>query len=416
MSNCCSPNTTVFTGGPIKIEGTPPPGEPGAAQVILPFAAIPYPTVNTDTKHRVLQPILEAAVRTASNRLGSQTQKIAFSLLALARDGNHIYAGVNDDTMHYSASLLKVSAMYAAHELLASANRLAQKPPFPQNALAFFKSLINTFDPLIKAAARPEVIKASKDLAKKLPAFNSTPTYDTIFAVTGFGGGSSPTVTFTPEFLGKMTNMIVNSDDPDAGECIRRLSYSYINAASIKAGFYKPSLTQGIWLAGDYSNNANPYAFIRSDNDGQSAFVTTTRQIARLFALIQLKKLVHDQGTGFALGSSSMKMQDLLKNALKSWLILDWTRTNLEIRLFNVTQVKIGVGPLKSKQSVYSEGFIAKWGMGEEEEERKLRNHNLTGEFVVCWQNLRAAEISTHFNGVADVIETTFSRFLDLPI
>ena len=53
-------------------------------------------------------------------------QQVAFTLILMAKDGNHRYAGVLDDALCYSASLLKVGVMYAAYEYRAAANRFLQ--------------------------------------------------------------------------------------------------------------------------------------------------------------------------------------------------------------------------------------------------------------------------------------------------
>jgi hypothetical protein len=148
---------------------------------------------------------------------------------------------------------------------------------------------------------------------------------------------------------------------------------------------------------------------IDSVNDGKSAQATTSRQMARFFSLIQLEKLIDDS-------VSSEGMKELLHEANTidpSWLILDWSRSHEVSLPFKVVGVKVGVANLKPNTpplgpNVYSEGIIAKW----EGDATALTRHNLNGDIAVCWQNLRAGSISTHFEGIAEVIKKTVGNFV----
>src|SRR5205807_6797167 len=124
----------------------------------------------------------------------------------------------------------------------------------------------------------------------------------------------------------------------------------------------------GIWLGGDYSFGADPFLDFHLGGNVDLAEITTTLQISRLFALIQLKKLVSED--------SSWSMQLLLSNTNLSWLSL----VKPPITELDVSLRKVGIA-----NNVYSEGELLKW-----RNTTNFASHNLTGEVAACWQHLRA--------------------------
>lgn len=106
---------------------------------------------NTATNHTpitptfTLQQYLSKAYSKAlvANELGAQPADdstanlhVPISLYAHVRSGgNHFYAGIHDNEMHCSASLLKVAAMYAAFSLRAEARELAKAGGFANTKL-----------------------------------------------------------------------------------------------------------------------------------------------------------------------------------------------------------------------------------------------------------------------------------------
>jgi hypothetical protein len=398
---CSTTSPTTFTGGPINIVGTVPP--PGANQPLAPFAPVAYPTLDLDTIDTpLLQALTDAIAAVGAAGLGT-SQKVAFSILCFATNGHHRYAGVGDNTMHYSGSLLKVAAMYAAHELLAAANRLPQTPgPHRATPTAFYAGLVTAFDTQIRAESLPDVIAAAEALATKLPAFRATPSYEKIFTVTGTGTASAPSVDFSGDFTTQMRKMIEVSDNDAAGECVRRLSYTYVIAVHLKAGFLAAGPPRnGIWFAGDYTNGANPTARVNSDNDQLAAQVTTTKQMLRVFALIRLHKLVTQDG-------NDVRMNTLLglAAALGGWFHFG-PLSPPAVQPFDLVLSKIGRGPLKAGGETFSEAQVLKWtGAGMTTPAPATKG--LTGEFVVCWQNLHIAKIA----GMVDVFRRTYAKLL----
>lgn len=359
---------------------------------------------------------------------------VPISLFAHAKTGSaHHYAGVHDEEMHFSASLLKVAAMYAAFSLRAEARKLAATPGGFANATAFFTALKQKFN---SADAVPKIRNAG-------PAVGLEPRYADIISVTGFGGGGTLTVEFAPSFyhsasedhdlfqdyedvrvaeglgedadgnpienavslaafnkISHMYRMIVPSNNHSAGECIRRLGYAYINVKLMNHGLYNPSSSspRGIWLAGDFRGGIR--VEVDSSNDGEVAVATTSFQMARFFSLIQSRKLIDED--------SSKDMKALLKEAHgvdSAWISREGSR------LFKFEGVKVGLANLKPNTppkgpDVFSEGVLLKW-----KNEAEL-THNLNGGIAVCWQNLRRDAIDTAWLAIAEMIEKTFSNFL----
>jgi hypothetical protein len=418
MCSSSSP-PTKFSGGPIQIVGTVGPPDPKSPQPLTPFAATAYPSPDF-TKDTKLQAALESARTEMATQLGPHP--VAFSFLLRNANGSTRYAGVDDDLMHYSASMLKVAAMYAAHELLNAAKRLATSPPTGGTSPPFFDRLETTFDQMIKDAAAPlqaagkvkptdgsNVLEAAERVAANVTNpitgvkdYRSTPSYPSIFNVTT--GAGTPTVTFLPVFTQKMREMIVASDDPAAAECIRRLSYTYINAALMKGGFYNPASAppNGIWLAGDYTGfDANPssVARITSQNDGLAAQVTTTKQMLRMIYLIESnhpQMLVETTNPMRGLLGSAAALGGFLRKALLG------TDPPFLLELS-----KIGVGPLKTPtgMSTYSEVQFMKWTASTP----NLVAKGLKDEFFVCWQNLQQPGTSL-VKSIVEVITRTLTK------
>lgn len=358
---------------------------------------------------------------------------VAISLFAHAETGtSHHYAGVHDNEMHFSASLMKVAAMYAAFSLRAEARSLAAAGSFA-NATVFFNALKQEFH---SSEAVPAIRNAGVGLE---------PRYTDILTVTGFGGGAF-TVNFVPGFhrpidednalyqdykdvrtahglgfdpnefpienaqslaafarISHMWRMIVPSNNSSAGECIRRLGYAYINVKLTQRGFYDPDPTapKGIWLAADFVGGRR--VEIDSVNDDKSAQATTSLQMARLFSLIELGELIDV--------ASSTEMKALLNKAHRvdaAWI------SKFGPRRFAFEGVKVGVANLKPNtpptlgEDVYSEGLLLKW-TGDAADRTK---RNVNGEIAVCWQNLRKSAFDTGVPTIAKIIEKAFSDFL----
>jgi hypothetical protein len=424
---------TRFTGGPIPIFGTPPlTGGPipvlvTATPLLSPFAPAPYaldaPTDGT------LQAALDQAVLVAKPLLGPNP--VAFALILIAGPGGvHKYAGVRADEMMFSASLVKVGAMYAAFELREAVRWFAEhKGTLFSDPDAFFEAVAAHFDPQINAVALPEVQKVSEALGKKKnlddPLFGalSTPAYQRMFNASDFGTGVK--VDFNFKFLPTdanlfredLTEMITLSGDPQASRAIARLSYSYISAALTTAGFFAPEAdpkeSKGIWVGSNYTSGADPFLDFQLKHNLDLAPVTTARQIARFFALIQLDQLVPSETKHSMFKLLQQSNVSALEQVVPLVTLPDGTQLPaaqspvppLSPAVFKVVPRKIGVANL-----LRSEGATLSWLNNP----TRFSAKNLTGDVAVCWQNL--SDIFTTKDkkalGIAQVITQAVETYL----
>lgn len=345
---------------------------------------------------RPLQPYLDKYYKVAlvAKKLGDQPADdslaklhVPVAMLAhVATASGHHFAGVHADEMHFSASLVKAAAMFAAFTLRAEARKLA--PGFT-SAPAFLTALAAQFS---ATAADVRIRNAGASVGLK-------PDYAQILAVTAHGG-SPVTVEFTTDFTTHLTAMIEHSSDPSSVQCIRRLGYAYINVALVNGGYFDAATTNGIWLCGDYGNGTR--VEIPTVNDQNAAQVVTVRAVTKLFFDIVRNRAVDHTADPAANGD----MRRLLANANGSWLPSGG-------RLFKFKGQKVGVANLKPNTvpmgpDVYSEGLRLKW----KGDAAALATLGLTGEISACWQNLRVTAFSTGVSAIAEMIEKSFSDFI----
>jgi hypothetical protein len=425
--------------GPSGAHAVKPPAAPSPADKQLPFAAVKYPTISTpDDK---FQAALEAALtaQATAGRFGPNS-RIAFSMIALADNGNHRYAGKFHDDMDFAASLVKVAAMYAAHELLAAARRLARRKGFVDEP-AFRAALSSEFDPQIAAKALPIIKNLAVDPALML----HVPNYNLLFEIHVANAASEPSVEFSAGFRSDLVSMIKQGTNDGASRVIRKLSYDYINAALMAGGFFDPATStapqNGIWLAADYIGDKNkpqfndnthiPYVRIDCINDcivkagvtdcavGQ---ISTTRRMSNLFALIKLGKVpaddpikVLDPDLGHDIPESCFNMKDLLSEPKPGPIFdtpwLDQSRLIGVTARFTVTHDKIGFADLKRGPNVYSEGLIVEWKNAPGDAALLARRH-LTGKIAISWQNLVGPPPGKNFDGIARVVNDAFANYI----
>lgn len=392
-----------------------------------------------------LQKYLEKEYKNAllAHELGTQpaddstaSRHVPISLIAHAKSGTtHQHADIHEKEVHFSASLLKVAAMFAAYSLRSEARQLVETGTFDTPS-ALFAALPGQFH---STDAVPAIQSRGVGL---------NPQYHDILQVTSFPG--TLLVDFKKDFFASiavdgplyaqyqtihkhevdlgninddqenavttaalnkvshMYRMIVPSDDDSAAVCINRLGYAYINVKLMNAGLYDPNSSppKGIWLAGDYAGG--PRVEIDSVNDGKSAQATASQEMARFFSLIDLGKLIAPAGGN----DDNVDMKLLLKEAQgvdPAWISRDGALSKSDVE-----GVKIGVANLKPNtppkgEDVYSEGVLLQW----KSDADKLAAKNLNGQIAVCWQNLRKSAYSTGVPAIASMIETAFSNFLD---
>jgi hypothetical protein len=373
--------------------------------------------------------------------LGLRTS-IPVSIFLQGSGDQHIYAGNSDtfggvlhrldDEEYFSASLVKVAAMFAAFALRAEARALIDDikagTVTSTTATDFFSKLAAGFNPN----------DAVTDI-KNATGIQRKPTLTEVLSVTGFPTASALAADFSAEFRSHMRKMIVPSDDCSAGECIWRLSYPYINVKLMLAGFFDAASMKGIWLAGDYIIGTCPpatrarkqnFVRIKTINDCDqtttppfcgSAQNTTSRLMAKLYLQILLGTLVDSD--------SSQEMLTLLQEGQKGSDRVDppvtvppiWNHpapdpafltraSDVTItRKFKVDAVKIGQGPIKTDHDrgdieVRSEGIVIVW-----KDTSEFAKYHLTGQAAVCYQNI-PNDIS--LNGVVEIINTAVDNFI----
>jgi len=392
----CKTTTPPHTAGQAAIRGFQPNTAAGA---VIPLKSYLQKYVTQFDSHLVpaTPPTLPSDVDPLAYK------RVAFSILPLrSKDASPYYAGVFDDDTDFSASLLKVAALFAAGELLADAKSAAAGPANSASYNAGLKAEI-------LANADTRIIHANLPAASPVGLYPKTANILT---------GTGPSADFTSNFAAKQKRMIVESDDPSAGFCIDQLGYGYISAQLIEEGFFDPATSVGMWLAGDYVQNTYVVR-IPCVNDHPDDELTTSRQMCRLFSMIRLKLVPeHDLAT-------NKLMQDLLAepktNGTTPWI--DDSRLHGITTSFTIRLDKIGVAGLGTAQTpnVYSEGLVIEWDDDHQVDAFNARidpgNSNpairLSGEFAVCWQNLMVDNLSSRFNGVVEVLNSCISDFLD---
>src|SRR5215471_8498003 len=161
---------------------------------------------------------------------------IPISIFLRSKGGPHIYAGNSvkiGDTVHnldqeecYSASLIKVAAMFAAFKLRKEAEALRADINSGAVTVTLTKFLDKLAERVNPTGAVPSILSAT--------GIRMKPSLPDILSITSF---ASP-VTFTSDFRAHLRQMIIPSDDCHAGECIWRLSYPYINVKLMEDGFF----------------------------------------------------------------------------------------------------------------------------------------------------------------------------------
>jgi hypothetical protein len=338
------------------------------------------------------------------------------------------HVGQHLENMHYSGSMAKFAAMYAAYQLRSAVNEFAVKlGDISEND--FFAALEKTFDPQIKGAvpAIRDNIGMIREVIGGAAVFEDLrlPKYRRIFNATKAAGkfivdfrvnSADP----DQNFLGHMREMIVQSDNFEAGITIRTLGYGLINGTLANAGFFKSG--KGIWLAGDY--NQAPVVTIASENDGQVKQVTNCLQTARLFTLLYDDLLIKNTITGGVPSDGARdEMLELLRKAVGPGThapsILGRNLPSPPAPApFTVLGCKIGVGTLKdvpgqakSSCNLDPAGHTNRCVVSEVSILQQTAPPKR--KFVVCWQNVLDATNrgDADITRIIDLIANTMSRY-----
>ena len=319
----------------------------------------PAPAINL-VNNKKLDDALKAAA--AAVTIGGKRPPFGLTivdLMSAAPGSNDLAsAGWNQDVEHYAASMLKAACLYAAHTLRDLVQRFARTRA-PKDPDTLFRMLDAELNPLIDACCPM--------LAGRAPKVR-LPRWQDVFAASGSGAGMS--VRFTSSYNTSLEQMIVPSDNGEAGRCIRGVGYAYLNGLMLKHGFFDNSNAKktGVWLAGDFSGA--DVVTIPCDNDTDTKQGTTSAMMARLGAVILSGNVLPAASHG--------EMAELLKKSSHGRNSSYFTRAKITNQLSHdqVTHGKIGLGPLKSGRNVYSDVNAISDPLGR------------GGRFVTCFTNI----------------------------
>jgi hypothetical protein len=300
------------------------------------------------------------------------------------------HGGMRELETHYSASLLKVAALYAAYELRRTVNNTAASVAASTPG-ELFAGLSASLDHLISVAS--PAVSAAPGITEPM----KVPQYSAVFAAIPLITGGFA-LEFTADFVSQLRLMIVRSSNEAAAQCIQRLGYSWINGTLAAGGFFDPTTNSGIWLAGTFTGS-RPYVRIPSVNDGLVAQALTCRSLAKMYALLNERLLVD--------ASSSDAMLALLAEAQfgpdaePGWI----TRPEFASPGTSIagTHTKIGLGPLKPENGgfdVASEGTI-------------LVQTDTGRAFIAVWQNGRSDDAS--LRAMTLIFDRSMKLFLGVP-
>ena len=266
-----------------------------APTVTGPFPTSPY-ALRLDTTNKALQGCIAPVAR---DRNVSALTGAVVDLTG--NPASPPYFGLNDGEMLYVGSLAKIYPMYAAFEL---------KWRVQEHARAMIKNGLSTATAgwerkvfaELKKAWQPKLNAAFPGLPQEFPKLAD------IFVLSTSGdiklaerdppvtdaeldapvGGTSPQLKAPiGKFRDWMRLMLRWSNNSAAGQCIRALSYPYLNGALAAAGFLDPMAKSGLWISGDYRGND----WLPADRAGQP--------LSRRWAGLQGRRVSNFTGTAF---------------------------------------------------------------------------------------------------------------------
>lgn len=324
----------------------------GQLPVIGPFADQAYgPQMISDANRtKDLTDAIAAVKRTLSLKDRQRLDRVAFAIAKLGTGENPVkYAGVKENAMFFSASLLKVTLLYASFELVSRVNKLATSFPggSPTN---FFDNVKKAFGTSI-ASAIPWIPNGERRKVKFREAL--TPT---------LGGSGVYTVKLSTQHRADLERIFADQLKDDwAIACMHRLGYSYVNGALAAAGFLDAKFKNGIWYANDLGGGWKQF-HVPVVTKGKSSAAMTALAMANLLTAMHRGTLI-DQ-------TSSREMMGIMSHG-GSWL---QKAANAGSLSFTSTGAKVGHHPSSDAKvsSVKSEGIFL--------------DHN-GNPFVAVWQN-----------------------------
>jgi hypothetical protein len=253
-----------------------------------PFSEKLYPTEMRADSDRTNE--LTAAIATVRSTLSAPNQKsldqVPIIVVKLSPSGDMDFAGVREDEMYFSGSLLKVSLLFASFALVARVNEVAPGIS-ATNANDFFSQLEQAMGADI-AASVPQIKPGVWQQVKWGEALIATPDASGEFSVT-----------MSPRHEQDLRSIFANQNQNNgARECMHRLGFSFVNGAMDAAGFFGVVTETGIWMATDYVIDNPPGAGnwpsfnIPVVTNGTSSAAMTVQTMAHLLSKIHREELV----------------------------------------------------------------------------------------------------------------------------
>ena len=349
----------------------------------MPFPTTPYASVLIDDTQ--MMAAVAGALSEAIGRfpvLGGTMPPISMVLVDESTSPPTFrHGGMAYRAMHYSGSLLKMAAMYAAFELRYRVNVRAAGGDATAGNL--FDILKNEFDPVIDAAVPRVNAEAAVTPAMRVP------NYRAIFAAIPLTTGGVA-AEFAAAFRNNLVAMIVDSNNNAAGAVVQALGYSYINGALEAGGFFRSAFPpNGVWLGGTFVG-LRPPVRVDTENDGDSAQATTCSDMANLCAHIVQRTLVSAE--------ASAQMNKLWYDAAHGIdaSFIDHERRALSTRSYSVTHTKVGLGPLKTGATVASDATL-------------LVHVPTERKFLTVWQN--APGNDSGFNAMSFIVDRAIELY-----
>jgi hypothetical protein len=319
----------------------------GTLSGIEPFADQAYgPQMIFDAdRTKDLTNAIGAVKRTLNVKDQQRLANVAFTIAKLGTRENPVkYAGEKEDHMLFSASLLKVSLLYASFELRSRLNKLA--PSIAWDWKPFRASV---------AAAIPSISDGPWKQMKIYELLAITATSDS--GVLSFDLQRQHRADLKAIFADQL-------QDRAARACMRRLGYSYVNGALAAAGFLDLHAKKGIWYANDLGGGW-PQFHVPVATKGKSSAAMTTLAMSNLLTAMHRGTLI-DQ-------TSCKEMMAIMSRG-GSWLDMREVAAKAGSLSFSAKGAKVGhhASADAKVSSVKSEGvFLDRKGV----------------PFVAVWQN-----------------------------
>ncbi len=324
-----------------------------------------------------------ADLRASQPAKAGKIDKLALTLVELkSGDATQAVAGVNQQLTHYSASMVKVAAVYAAFELRAAARRVEAELQ-PSTGAEFFSAVREAINADIRLKVPLLIANASSITDKHLlPAYETVLDFDATETFT-------KRVRFKPAYEARLRSIFENQNQNDgAHACIHGVGYGFLNAALQGGGFFSDrAAPDGVWLCGDYKRDW-PYVTIPSENDGAVAQAASTYQFAKLITLLALGRL-------FDGPAACSEMMDLFARGAPWFNLHGIWPANGD---FVPTHAKVGEGPLKAGGLVLSDCVI-------------FNDNAHNARFALVWQNLQGAPDKNNLMIPATLVKNTLAAY-----